>query len=354
MSSPLGMGLVGLGGISRAHLAGYERLGSRVSVTAVFDQDSARAAHVASSLGARTHTSLTGLLEDPAVEAVDLMLPHHAHFTAASEALSAGRHVLVEKPLALTSDECRLLIEQAREAGLTLGVAENTRFVAAYLAVEQLLRSGDLGEPRLARTLISGSEVIRLRDRALWKGRRAGSGGGTIFDAGPHSFYLLRWLLGEIATVRAFHHKLVAESEVDDHAVVAGRLASGALYTTEYTFTAEIPWGERLELYCSEGSVIVDQLGQPPAIHFTGPGDREGRALDVKPNPDGWKLDSIAGGVIDFVSAVSEGRAPLVSAEDGLHGVVVAELAYRSAAAGGIELPLAVLEGVSGKTPPAN
>ena len=118
MSSPLGMGLVGLGGISRAHLAGYERLGSLVNVAAVFDQDSSRAAHVASSLGARPHTSLTGLLEDPAVEAVDLMLPHHAHFAAASEALSAGRHVLVEKPLALSSDECRLLIEQAREAGL--------------------------------------------------------------------------------------------------------------------------------------------------------------------------------------------------------------------------------------------
>ena len=294
----LGVGLVGLGIISRAHLAGYAQLADRARVVAVCDQDGDRAQAVARELGARAYTRLGDLLEDPGVASVDLTLPHHVHFEAASAALDAGRHVLVEKPLALTSDECRSLIEQARAASLTLGVAENTRFVAAYLAVERLLRSGALGEPRLARTFIAGSEVARLRDTSLWKGRAAGSGGGAIFDAGPHSFYLLRWLLGDLATVRGFHHRLIAESEVDDHAVVAGRLRSGALYSTEYSFTAEIPWGERFELYGSEGSVIVDQLSQPPAIHFQGGEDREGHPLtDVPYNPAGWKVDSIAAGV---------------------------------------------------------
>jgi predicted dehydrogenase len=339
VSGPLGIGLVGLGQISRAHRAGYARAGDRARVVAVCDQDGERAAAAAAELGARAYTSLDDMLGDQDVAAVDLTLPHDVHFAAASAALSAGRHVLVEKPLALSSDECRSLIEQARESRLALGVAENTRFVAAYLAVERLLRSGALGEPRLARTFISGSEVQRLSDTSLWKGRQAGSGGGTIIDAGPHSFYLLRWLLGELATVRAFHHRLVAESEVDDHAVVAGRLRSGAIYSTEYTFTAEIPWGERLELYGSEGSVIVDQLSQPPALHYSGPGDREGRALaDVPFNPGGWKVDSVAAGVLDFVDAVQAGRAPTVSGDDGLHGVLVAERAYESAAAGGVEL----------------
>ncbi len=235
----LGIGLAGLGLISRAHLAGYATAGDRAAVVAVCDRDGARAAAVAAELGARAYSSLDDLLADGDVAAVDLTLPHDVHFSAASAALAAGRHVLVEKPLALTSDECRSLIAQAHEAALTLGVAENTRFVAAYRAVDQLLRSGAIGEPRLARTFISGSEVRRLRDTTLWKGKQAGSGGGAIFDAGPHSFYLLRWLLGELATVRGFHHRLIDESEVDDHAVVAGRMASGALFGTEYTFIAE-------------------------------------------------------------------------------------------------------------------
>jgi predicted dehydrogenase len=341
VSGRLGVGLVGLGIISRAHLAGYARAAEKARVVAVCDQDADRAATVARDLGARAYSSLSALLEDPDVTAVDLTLPHHVHFEATAASLAAGRHVLVEKPFALTSDECRSLISQAHEASLTLGVAENTRFVAAYRTVERLLASGALGEPRLARSFISGSEVARLRDTSLWKGRAAGSGGGAIFDAGPHSFYLLRWLLGELATVRGFHNRLIAESEVDDHAVVAGSLHSGALYSTEFTFTAEIPWGERFELYGSEGSVIVDQLAQPPVIHYAGGDDRDGHPLTEVPyNPGGWKVDSIAAGVADFVDAVREGRAPTVTGEDGLHGVLVAERAYESAAAGGIELAM--------------
>jgi predicted dehydrogenase len=337
----LGIGLVGLGIISRAHRLGYERAADRAAVVAVCDRDAALAASVAAELGARAYTELDDLLADPEVAAVDLTLPHHVHYSAASAALAAGKHVLVEKPMALTSAECSALIEQARSAGLALGVAENTPFVAAYQAVEKLVRSGAIGEPRLARTLISGSEVERLRDTSLWKGRRAGSGGGAIFDAGPHSFYLLRWLLGELRTVRGFHHRLIAESEVDDHAVVAGSTRAGALFTTEYTFTAEIPWGERLELYGSEGSVIIDQLSRTPALHFAGGGDSEGTPLaGVAYNPAGWKLDSIAAGVGDFVDAVRDGRTPTVTGEDGLHGVLVSERAYESAAQGGVELEL--------------
>ncbi len=336
----MGVGLVGLGSISRAHLAGYAGAADRATVVAVCDLDGDRAAAVAREFGARAYSRLGDLLADPDVEAVDLTLPHEVHYEAASAALASGRHVLVEKPLALTSDECRSLIEQARAASLTLGVAENTRFVAAYLAVERLLRSGALGEPRLARTFIAGSEDRRGRVAARWRAA-AGGGGGAILDSGPHSFYLLRWLLGELATVRAFHHRLITDSEVDDHAVVAGSLRSGALYSTEYSFTAEIPWGERFELYGSEGSVIVDQLSQPPAIHFQGGEDRDGHPLtDVPYNPAGWKEDSIAAGVLDFADAVREGRAPAVGGEDGLHGVLVAERAYESAAAGGVELEL--------------
>jgi predicted dehydrogenase len=336
-----GVGLVGLGGISGPHLAGYASAADRIEVVAVCDTDGDRARSVAHETGARAYTDLAELLADERVISVDLALPHHLHFPAASAALAAGKHVLVEKPLAPTSSECRALMAQADGAGLSLGVAENTRFVGAYQSVERLLLAGAVGEPRLARTLISGSEVCRLRDTTLWKGRLHGSGGGTIIDAGPHSFYLLRWLIGELSTVRGFHHQLVPESQVDDHAVVAGRFASGALYSTEYTFTAEIPWGERLELYGSEGSIIIDQLCRTPAVLFRGSRDLQGTPLDDVPfDPQGWKRKSIAAGVVDFADSVREGRPPTVSGADGLYGVLVAERAYASAARGGIELGL--------------
>ena len=340
MSTAVGFGLIGLGGISGAHATGYSS-SPHAEIVAVCDTRPEVLASRAQELGARPHARYEELLADARVEAVDVSLPHNLHYPVVRAALAAGKHVLVEKPLALTSQECVDLIELASAAGLKLSVAENTRFVTAYLAAERLIAAGELGEPRLIRTFISGSEVRRLRDTSLWKGRTDGSGGGAIIDAGPHSFYLLKWLLGEIVSVRGFHDRLVPEAQVEDNAVVAGELASGALFRCEFTFTAEIPWGERLEIYGSDASLVVDQLLDPPAVLFRGGSDYDGEPVAGVPHdPRNWKRLSIAAGARDFAEAVAVGRPPTVDPRDGLYGVLVAERAYESAAAGGVLMPL--------------
>lgn len=341
MSAQVNIGLIGLGQISVAHVEGYRR-SPHANIAAVCDIDEQRAQASAAELGASACTDYLELLADPDLDAVDVILPHNLHHRVVADALDAGKHVIVEKPLAVTHDECVDLIDRSRRAGLTLSVEENTRFVAAYLEVERILAAGALGEIRLIRTIISGSEVDRLRNTSLWKGRKDGSGGGAIIDAGPHSFYLLKWLFGEIATLRAFHDRLIEEAQVEDNGVVAGRLASGALFRCEFTFTAEVPWGERLEVYGSEGAVIVDQLLDPPAVHIRGNQDYERVALDnVAFNPRGWKRESIGVSVQEFAGALAEGRPAPVDAADAAYGVLVSERAYASAAQGGVELELA-------------
>ncbi|HXO10524.1 MAG TPA: Gfo/Idh/MocA family oxidoreductase [Solirubrobacteraceae bacterium] len=341
MSAPVNIGLIGLGQISVAHVEGYRR-SPHVNIAAVCDVDGQRADASATELDVKAYTDYRELLAESAIDAVDVILPHNLHHGVVGDALDAGKHVIVEKPLALTHDDCVDLIDRARDAGLTLSVEENTRFVAAYVEVQRMLEAGTLGEIRLIRTIISGSEVSRLRNTSLWKGRKDGSGGGAIIDAGPHSFYLLKWLFGEIATVRAFHDRLIDEAQVEDNGVVAGRLASGALFRCEFTFTAEVPWGERLEVYGSEGTVIVDQLLDPPAVHIRCNQDYDRVALEGVPfNPQGWKRESIAVCVEQFAAALAEHRPPPVDAGDGAYGVLVSERAYASAAQGGVELELA-------------
>jgi predicted dehydrogenase len=128
----------------------------------------------------------------------------------------------------------------------------------------------------------------------------------------------------------------VQESDVEDHAVVAGHLASGAPFTTEYTFTAEIPWGERCEIYGSEGSLIIDQLCNPPAVYYHGACDYAGTSLPAVPyDPQRWKLASIVGGVQDFIHAIVEGRPPTVDPLDGCYTLKIVEAAYQSVAASG-------------------
>src|ERR1700726_4817030 len=194
----VGVGIIGLGLISRAHIRGYQQAEGDAKIVAVCDSNESICNSAATNLGARGYLRHTELLRDPEVQVVDITLPHNLHYQVA-----------------------------------------------------KVIRKQILGTPRLIRTLIYGSEVERLKEVSNWKGRTAGSCGGVIIDAGAHSFYLLKWLFGKIATVQATSAKLVEESEVEDHAIVTGRMKSGAIFSTEYTFTAELPWGERLEIYGS-------------------------------------------------------------------------------------------------------
>lgn len=344
----LGFGVIGLGLISNAHLKGLQDAAEHARIVAVCDTKPEVAKRVAQQIGATPYTDYRELLADPEVAAIDAPLPHNLHFEVAAAALRAGKHVLLEKPMAPTSRECAELIELARSHGLTLSVAENTPFVAAYSAVRDLLQTGALGRPRSVRTLISGSEVERLSDRSSWKGRTDGTIGGAIFDAGPHSFYLLKWLFGDVAEVQAVANKVIETSEVEDNALVAGRTVSGVLFTTEYTFTAEIPWGERLEIYGSSGSVIVDQLLDPPVVYYRNKEDYTGEPVSsvgfapdrVEHDPAGWKFKSIAAGAKSFASAVAEGRLAPVDPMDGMYCIKIVEASYESARRGGIAVPV--------------
>ena len=339
----VGFGLIGLGLISRAHVKGLQDAAGHARIVAVCDKNAALAQRVAAEVGATPYTDYEALLADPKVAAVDIPLPHNLHYTVAAGALNAGKHVLLEKPMAPTVKECSDLIALAQRHGLMVSVAENTPFVTAYIAVRDLLESGAIGRARLVRTLISGSEIERLNDVSSWKGRLAGTVGGAIFDAGPHSFYLLKWLFGDVASVQAIINKFVEVSEVEDNAVVAGRMTSGTFFTTEYTFTAEIPWGERLEIYGETGSIIVDQLLDPPATHYRSKNDIVGEPIrgvsfapdKIEHDPTGWKFKSIAAGVTAFAHAVAEGRPAPVDPLDGLHAMKVVEAGYRSVREGG-------------------
>ncbi len=340
-SDGVGFGLVGLGIISRAHLAGFSSARDHARLVAVCDRDKDLVEKVAAETGATAYTDYRQLLADSRVEAVDLPLPHNLHFEVTRAALEAGKHVLVEKPMAPTYDECASLMALAKARGLRLSVAENTPFVTAYIALKRLLDQGALGEPRLVRTLIYGSEVARLTDASNWKGRISGTIGGAIFDAGPHSFYLLEWLFGRIVEVQAMASKLVAVSEVEDNAVVCGRLASGAIFTTEFTFTAEIPWGERLEVYGSQGSAIIDQLSNPPAVHYRGKTDLTGQpitdadGIPIAHDPRGWKFKSIGAGIAGFARALATDTPLVVDPADAAGVIRVVEHAYKSSQAGG-------------------
>jgi predicted dehydrogenase len=317
----IGVGLIGLGSINRAHTVGYLDSSDKARIVAVCDTNASAVAERAATLHATGYTDYLTLLQDPALE--------------------HGKHVLVEKPMAASAAECLELIEIAKRGNRVFTVAENTRFVTAYIEAEKLIRDGTLGEPRLIRTFIYGSEFERLTTTDQWIARKADALGGVIIDCGAHSFYLLKWFFGEIEAVQAFQATFVPGSEVEDFAVISGTMKNGAIFSCEFTATAEIPWGERCEIYGSKGSLIIDQLSNPPVIHYRGAEDFDGVPISGVPfNPEGWKHQSIADEVKDFVAAIAERRAPAIDPLDGYYAIKVVERSYESVAASGKLVPV--------------
>jgi predicted dehydrogenase len=332
----VGYGLVGLGRIMRAHVEGFRQVPEFAHIAAVCDVNPGLAAQFGREIGVKVYTDYTDLLRDVAVQAVDIALPHNLHYEVASRALQAGKHVFIEKPFAPTLRECEELMKLAKSAGVVISVGHHGRFVAAYLEVQRLLGEGVIGTPRLIRTLIYGSELRYLNDPSHWRSRAAGSIGGAILDSGPHSIFLLKWLFGEIASLRAFTEKLVTASEVEDNAVVFGRMKSGALFTSQFTFTAENFFSERLEVYGSNGTLVIDQLRNPPAIFYHGEKDLSGEVLTTIPfDPAGWKFKAQVRGVAAFAAALGHDQQPPVDPHDASYVIHVIEKAYVSARASG-------------------
>jgi predicted dehydrogenase len=337
----VGIGLIGLGSINRAHTRGYLDAADQARIVAVCDINQSAVKERAATLQCKGYTDYLALFRDPAVDAVDITLPHHLHYRVAKAALEHGKHVLVEKPMAAGTAECMELIEVARHAGLTFTVAENTRFVGAYMEAERMLRAGALGDPRLIRTFIYGSEFERLTTTDEWITRKADALGGVIIDCGAHSFYLLKWLFGEVEAVQAFQATFVPGCEVEDFAVASGTLKNGAIFSCEFTATAEIPWGERCEIYGSKGSLIIDQLSNPPVVHYRGAEDFAGSpVVGVAYNPEDWKFQSIVDEVKDFVASMVEHRPTTIDPLDGYYSIKVVERAYESVAASGKLIPV--------------
>ena len=143
--SRIRLGLIGCGGMSKAHLRRFEALSSRLQLTAVVDIEEERAAAVASEFpGARVATDFRQVLDD--VDAVLLVLPHHLHHSIGVECLTSGKHVLLEKPMAISEEGCLQLIEASRRARRTLMIAYCMRYHPLVVRMKELLDEGVHGD----------------------------------------------------------------------------------------------------------------------------------------------------------------------------------------------------------------
>jgi UDP-N-acetyl-2-amino-2-deoxyglucuronate dehydrogenase len=340
------VGMIGLGGVGTwGHLPGYEQIPDEAKLVAFCDLNPGVVNEPAKRHGAKVYSDYNKMVEDPDIDVVDIALPHFLHGRVALAAAKAKKNVLCEKPFTLDLAEADAVIQTCKDNGLKLMVAENTRFVKAYEVARTLLDQKVIGDVCLVRTYLGGSEMMRLSDPDNWIGKQEKAGGGVLMDSGVHSYFLLRWMVGEVKRVftamSVFRKDLY--QNVEDNAVVSYEFDTGAIGTSQFSNTTEAPWTERLEMYGTKGSLIVDMLAERPLQVFSTVkksndmddwyswyGDISWQFPFFEHSALGWKAASMRKEVQHFVRCVKEDKQPLVSGRDGRRDVEIALKALES------------------------
>jgi predicted dehydrogenase len=317
----VGWGLIGCGDIARKRVAPALGELENCELVAVSRADASRAEEFAREFGARRwHADWRRLVEDAEVEAVYVATPVHLHAEQAIAAVEAGKHVLCEKPMALTVAECERMNAAARANDVRLGVAYYRRFYPAVERVKALLTSGEIGRAVVAQlNAFERFEPGREHPRR-WLIEKGRSGGGPMFDFGCHRVEVLLNLFGRAVEVKGLTSNVVFVREVEDTACALLRFEGGAQAVLSVTHAACEPQ-DTLEVFGSEGSVRIGVLNEGRLRISTAGGERE----EVHAPHTNLHQPLIE----DFARAVVEGRRPRVDGAAGQAVSEVLELIYR-------------------------
>jgi predicted dehydrogenase len=303
----------------------------QTALVAVSDIDRARAERFAAAQGAPAVIDPGELARRADVEAVMLCVPADRHAELGVAFAEAGKHVLSEKPIDTDPAHARLLIRTAARAGVTLSVVSQHRFHSDVLWLRELLAAGLLGRPLLIDAFSLWSRDQAYYDAAPGRGRHQRAEGGVLLNQAIHCLDLLLWLFGPAARVSASQATLTHQIAVEDTAVVALELASGARGTLVAS-TSGLQEPERLEIRCENATVVLSGGIATRVESRAGPGLPPPPSRSAGCAPDA--LEPFRRQHRDFAEAIASKSAPTVRPEEALAVLEVTLAAYRSAESG--------------------
>lgn len=333
--SVVNVGIIGCGVVAPTHALALAGIAG-AELVAVADRSEQRLAEFSREFGvSKSYGDHEPLLADPEIDAVCVCTPHHLHAPIAIDAARAGKHVLVEKPMATNLEDADELIRVCDEGDLRLGVVFQHRFDPAAIYVKKLVDDGRLGTVALGSVYVKWFRDAEYYDPASWRGRWATAGGGALINQAIHAMDVLFWIVGDVRSVTGYAGPRVHDIEVEDTAAAAVRFTNGAFGIVEGS-TATWPQAEeRIEIAGSRGSVTIE--GGRIVKHELADGPPEAPELaDDDPRFQGKSYYGASHPLVieDFVAAVREGRPPAVDGREGRKVLEVIFGIYESARTG--------------------
>lgn len=300
----MNVAIIGAGNISDTHARAARAAG--LQVAAVFGDNQHKARALAERYGAVAADSLDALFQQP-VDIVLIGSPSGCHATQARAAARAGCHVLVEKPLDISTARIDGLLTGVQRAGVTLGVFFQDRLHPDVVGMKDAIDRGEIGTPVLATAEVKWSRSPEYYAKSRWRGTWALDGGGALMNQGIHSVDLLLYLLGPVAEVSGRVATRVHQIETEDTVVATLVFASGALATIQATTAAASGQPRRVEIIGSRRTLTFAETATTVSVADHVPHQRI---------------------IEDFVTAIRENRQPICNGVEGRRSVEVVEAIY--------------------------
>jgi UDP-N-acetyl-2-amino-2-deoxyglucuronate dehydrogenase len=332
------VGILGGGGISETHARAAAAIPG-VEIVAVHGDNAQKARRLAAAHGAPDLPTFEAFLGHRPMDVVAIGSPSGCHSAQAIACARAGLHVLVEKPMAVTSEEAGRLIEACEARNVRLGVFFQDRLQPDFVRLKEFLDAGGLGRILLASGHVKWYRPPEYYGTSRWRGTWALDGGGAVMNQGIHTLDLMLHLLGDVASVCARARALRHAVEVEDTGVASLELRSGALATFEASTAAYPGYKRRLEISGERGTIVIEH-------------DRV-IAADLAPGAPGFEVsppaasgESASSHLVsdatphrrifeDFLRAVRDGTRPICDGREGKRSVDLVRAFYESARTGG-------------------
>lgn len=319
----IGIGIIGCGKISQVrHIPEYSENPS-ARLVGYFDNNYQRAVQMAEQYGGKAYSSLDELLADPEIEAVSVCVANVAHCEVTLKALKAGKHVLCEKPMAITIDECEEMVRTAEECGKKLMIGQNQRLAAAHVKARKMVEDGVIGKVLTFRTAFghSGPENWSVDPgRNTWFFDRRQAAMGVMADLGIHKTDLIQYLLGQ--KVVASTARLVTLDKigpdgnligVDDNSICIYEMSGGAVGTMTASWTYYGAEDNSTVIFGTKGSLTIYDIDRAPIVLRTS----DGKVENIEAGEIQTNANQTRSGIIDaFMDCLVNDCEPSISGKD--------------------------------------
>lgn len=338
----VGIGIIGAGNIAAAHAYAAQNSAAG-QLVGVASRNHASAVKAAEKYGTKAYPSVKSLLADDEVQVVAICTPSGAHLEPALEAIAAGKHVIVEKPLEVTVERAELIARAAADSGVALATIFMSRFATANMFVKESIDRGELGKLVQGNAYVPWYRSQEYYASAAWRGTKALDGGGALMNQAIHQVDLLLWMMGPVAELFAYAGRLVhTDIEVEDTLVASIRFRNGALGQITAATSLWPGRPKNLELYGTDGMAVLkddvlaewanrahDETARAAVLAEYG-----GEATGGSSNPMDISFENHRRQYDEFLSSLQAGTPSKLGGREGVKAVELIAAIYRSAETG--------------------